>query len=110
MTLEKREKLAAPIQPTAQRASAERRQNAIASPLADDRGLLFLLLQERVCNLLRSIDRADHHDGGASCDGEPEVARLIRQLVGIIRIAHELLRIVQHQIDKRIVTLQNAGH
>ena len=69
---------------------------------------LAFLGDEGVLYRFHAILRADQHHRRAPAHHQPQVPRIVRQLV-IVRIAQKLYRIVQHQVQQRIITLQHAG-
>ena len=58
----------------------------------------LFLLNKRVCNALHAVHWADEGDGGAPAHHEPQVPRVLGQLVRVVRVAEILDGVVQHNV------------
>ena len=96
-------------------------------------------LQEGVRNLLEPVGWTDEHDGGAAADHQAHRPRLVQQAVGVGRVLQArragsaerererttqiesgaarraarlevLVRLVQHQVEQRVVPLEHTHH
>ena len=66
-------------------------------------------LNERIRNLLNAFVWRDHCYSGATRYDESQAARLLRRFKQIIVVANEFLCVVENEIQKRVVTFENAG-
>merc|ERR1719215_2232302 len=63
---------------------------------------------ERIGNLLCTVCGADEHDRCAARYHQAEVARLVRDLVGVLRVAEVLLHIIEHEVRNGIMAFEDS--